>query len=369
MKEDKNYRLLVKRYLSGQISKEELEVFVKLGKEGKLDEHLRASMDEELDKQFVEPDTPLYKHNYFIWAISAALLCLVISITLLQNKATSSSAAPSTVLAEEVLPGSNKAILTLGNGKQITLDSVSDDQLTSISEINSSKTKRGTLVYNEQGSSSTEPIYNTITIPEGGQYHIVLPDGSEVWLNASSSLQYPTFFSKDERRVTLTGEAYFEIAQEVKRPFYVVSVDQQIKVLGTKFNVKAYENEDDIKTSLLEGKVQVVSKMNQVATLAPGQQSKLTRGSRKLQTLPFDMEEAIAWKKGNFLFNETSLVDILSTIARWYAVRVDFSSVPAIHYNGFISRNVTLSKVLTMLEETGNVKFSFKDKTIKVITK
>ena len=267
-------------------------------------------------------------------------------------------------------PAGNKAVLTLANGQKITLDDANNGKIANQHGVTITKTIQGQLTYTFSAKSqSTDneeqvPLYNTISTPRGGKYQIKLPDGSSVWLNAASSLKFPTQFSKAARVVELQGEAYFEIEKSTinkKRQSFEVIVknrsgDQRVEVLGTHFNINAYENELFTRTTLLEGKVQLFNKITNSGTiLLPGQQAISTTRSVKID-YP-DVSEVLSWKNGNFVFNNLSLVEILRQIERWYDVDVDYNRVPNTKYNGFISRDVTLTQVLEMLELTGSLKF------------
>lgn len=363
MKESRHYKTLVERYVKGEISKEELEAFVHLTRAGLLDKQLLTAMDNELQDQF---HAPLKKSSNqfksFLWVAAAAIVLLVIAFFFVPDSGTRQMLKTD---AAAIQPGSNRAILTLASGKQIVLDSTTQNlnQLTNIDPI---KSTNENLVYKKAAAQSKNLIYNTISVPEGGQFHLVLPDGSNVWLNAASTLIFPIAFNDHERRVKLTGEGYFEITPDSKRPFSVETEKQLVNVLGTNFNIAAYPTNDLIKTSLLSGKVEIVSEKNQPVILSPGKQLALNKQTYETKTKSFDTEEIIAWKNGNFLFNETPLADILMAISRWYAVKVNLKDTPPIQYNGFISRNVSLLKVLDMLEKTGDVKFKFENNTIKI---
>lgn len=268
---------------------------------------------------------------------------------------------------EDVKPGGNKALLTLADGSSIVLTDAVDGKLAEQEGVIITKTENGQLTYQfreSQGSKAGIAQFNTIATPKGGQYQVVLPDGTRVWLNAATSIKFPVTFSNlKERKVELSGEAYFEVFKDKKKPFKVSSANQEVEVLGTHFNVNTYKNEAVSKTTLLEGAVQLHSAATDTK-LKPGEQAVLhgtTVDVNKVNT-----EEVIAWKNGNFLFNDESLIAIMKQLERWYDVKVDYSTMPDTHYDGFISKNVNLSEVLRRLEVTGNLKFKIENKTIKV---
>lgn len=258
--------------------------------------------------------------------------------------------------ADDINPGGNKAFLTLGDGKRIDLTSVKNGELAKQSGVKITKTSAGQLVYHAANlSPQTEKVkvYNTIETPNGGQYQIILPDGSKVWLNAASSLRFPASFTRLVNRKVelLSGEAYFEIAKDKKHPFIVKTHNQEVEVLGTHFNISAYEEEHAIRTTLLEGRVKVYA--NGVEKiLKPNQQATL-RGT-KIEIEDVDAAYHIAWKNGYFLFNSESLESIMNTLSRWYNIEVLFKD-PALKtrtFIGTISRFEKITKVLNMLERT-----------------
>jgi len=276
---------------------------------------------------------------------------------------------------DDVLPGGDKAMLELADGSVVILEKVNNGNL---QDQNGTKIIKqdGRLVYNAaQGNPSDKISYNKISTPKGGQYHIILPDGSKVWLNAESALRFPTMFTGNERQVELTGEAYFEVAKlEVPfssaetgkmKPFKVQTNGVNIEVLGTHFNVMAYSNEKSVNTTLLEGSVRVSHlKTNNSQMLKPGQQARI---NESIKIVNVDTEEAIAWKNGFFHFNGADIQTVMGQIERWYNVEVDYEGeITSKHFTGIISREINASKVLDMLELTGGVKFEIKGKRISV---
>nr|WP_255496288.1 FecR family protein [Mucilaginibacter sp. FT3.2] len=263
-------------------------------------------------------------------------------------------------------PGKNKAILTLDNGEKVVLDSARIGTLAKKGNISIKKAKDGQLIYTVEGndnSSAGAVAYNTISTPRGGEYQVILPDGSKVWLNAASSLKFPTAFAANSRNVELTGEAYFEVAKNPSKSFTVNVNTLDVKVLGTHFNINAYSDEDAIKTTLLEGSVQL-SSGNSVSLLKPDQQGIFARN--KIQVIDVDAEKAIAWKKGIFEFNRCSIQDIMKQLSRWYDVEVVYTGkVSNDEFVGKIERSVKLSRVLHILE-LNHVHFKIEDKKIIV---
>ncbi|WP_369013738.1 FecR family protein [Flavobacterium anhuiense] len=273
--------------------------------------------------------------------------------------------------AEEIAPGGNIGILTLSNGKQIILSDISSKDIIAKEdqdEVTIKMDANGVITYviNPDADTSKENgnSFNTLSTPTGGQYNIVLADGTKVFLNAVSSIKYPTQFNGDQRVVELEGEAYFEVAKDKSKPFIVKSDKQTIEVLGTHFNVHAYNNEAAVKTTLLEGSVAVSSK-NQKAILKPGQQSNISDNA-KIAIREVDTEAAIAWKNGRFKFDNADLKSVMKQLERWYGIKVEYrGDVSDVRFNGGTFRKKNLSEVLKVLE-LSNIKFKVEGKTIIV---
>jgi len=271
------------------------------------------------------------------------------------------------VVENDISPGNNKAILTLADGKKIALNEVSNGKLAQQQGIEIIKTEEGQLLYKVKDLSGKEPVYNTIETPRGGQYQVILPDGTRVWLNAATSLKFPASFAGVvSRKVTLEGEAYFEVAKDKKKPFQVQSRNQTIEVLGTHFNVNSYPDETAVKTTLLEGSVAVSSPGNALLTLQPGQQSVLSAAHGSV--VQVQTEDVVAWKNGYFMFNYEPLESIMRKVSRWYNVEVSYTdeSIKSIKFFGTLSRFSKVSDVLRMLELTDEVNFDIKGRTIRV---
>jgi ferric-dicitrate binding protein FerR (iron transport regulator) len=265
----------------------------------------------------------------------------------------------------DIAPGGNKAILTLADGKNIVLDTASNGTLAQQGGIKVIKT--GAQLNYSSGINPAEVLYNTVTTPKGGQYQLTLSDGSRVWLNAASSLHFPTAFSGKERKVELTGEGYFEVAKNKEKPFIVTANNTSIEVLGTHFNVNAYSDENSIKTTLLEGSVKV-SKGNAGTLIVPGEQARVNNFSGDITVKKdVDLDETVAWKNGKFVFQSEDIKSIMRQLERWYDVNVVYSkNVTDEEFIGSISRQVNISEILEMLEKAGSVYFEIKGRTIIV---
>lgn len=271
----------------------------------------------------------------------------------------------------DVAPGGNKAVLILADGSTIVLDSVQNGTLSQQGNTKVLKLDNGELAYSASGNS-TEILYNTVSTPKGGQYNLTLADGSKVWLNAASSLRFPASFSGSERKVELTGEAYFEVAKNPAKPFKVSMIGKgEVEVLGTHFNINSYVEEATINTTLLEGSVKVTGlSANGSRLITHGQQAQLAANGHINVRKQVDIEEVMAWKNGKFQFGESAdIATIMRQIARWYGVEVEYKGTVTEHIGGTISRDVNVSKVFEMLEMTGSVKFQVNGRKVTVMPK
>ncbi|QEM11632.1 FecR family protein [Mucilaginibacter rubeus] len=271
----------------------------------------------------------------------------------------------------KIVPGSNKAILTLAGGKSIVLDSAANGALASNGKCKVNKVGDGKLVYdvlpNATHAGVNAVLYNTLTIPPGGQYQVVLPDGTQVWLNSSSSLSYPTEFTGNSRTVKLTGEAYFEVAKNKDKPFYVEMNNVQVKVLGTHFNISAYADDKDLTTTLLEGSVQI-SKSGSLALLRPGQQAVIGSDGNAIDVSKANISQAMAWKNGYFMFNDDNIVDIMKKVSRWYDADIEYQGNFANQrFGGTFTRSKSITDLLKNLEQISNVHFKITGRRITVM--
>ena len=297
-------------------------------------------------------------------AAMAAMLCaLGLFYYFFKDKKTPEFSAHVTHAAK-IVPGGNKAMLTLGNGKVIVLDSAHNGMLATQGGVHVYKSKNGRLVY-DVSKYNTQPTdeltYNTISTPRGGQYQVVLPDGSKVWLNAQSSLKFPARFTDKQRNVTLQGEAYFEVAKDKMHPFKVSVNNTEVEVLGTHFNIMGYNDEDATTTTLLEGSVKII-KGNTQQLIVPGQQAMV---KQDITVKNVNVNEAVEWKNGNFNFAHEKLQSIMRKIARWYDVDVDYEgkTTPAT-FVGTVPRSQNITEVLKYLELTGLVHFKITERRI-----
>lgn len=274
------------------------------------------------------------------------------------------------VPVNDVAPGGNRALLTLDDGTAIILDSAQNGLLGEQGNTRVKKLDNGLLAYepNTVEEVNEEKIfYNTISTPRGGEYQVTLSDGTKVWLNAASSIRFPTVFKGTDRQVQIKGEVYFEVAKNAAKPFKVNAGRSAIEVLGTHFNVNAYDDEMQVRTSLMEGAVKVTNADNigsQEKVLKPGQQARMNRSGSIHVVNNIDTEEIMAWKNGMFVFKSTDLSVILRQIARWYDVDITYHRNVEKQFTGQITRNSNVSKVLEILELTGEVKFKVEGKKV-----
>lgn len=292
---------------------------------------------------------------------AAVILLIALGVTLTRYRHTSGEQKMAVKSQKDLLPGSNKAILTLADGSKIVLDDTKRGKIASQQNIVITKDESGELVYQvaEAAQHEDQPlvdkvVMNMLATPRGGQYEIILPDGTKVWLNSASSLKYPTAFAGNERRVELTGEAYFEVSKDPGKPFYVKTTTQTVTVLGTHFNINSYADEATTKTTLLEGSVKVISNTSGASVkLKPGEQAVNTINAIDVKENA-DIDEAVAWKNGKFLFRNTDLHTIMRQLSRWYDVDVEYQgNVVQKHYRGRISRNVPVSEIFQILKTSG----------------
>ncbi len=302
------------------------------------------------------------------WAIAALFIGGLVAVWLL-SRTPAAQPAVARLQSRDRAPGRNIAVLTLADGSRITLDSTHNGVLAQQGNSRVTKLKDGNLIYKTLDEKPAAVVFNTLSTPRGGQYRLLLPDGSQAWLNAASSITYPTAFMGGERKVSVTGEVYLEIEKNPAMPFRVkvatASGQEEVEVLGTHFNVKAYGDEAVVMTTLLEGSVRLVSKGG-VEMLQPGQQGQLRSDGRLYLVDHVDIDEVMAWKNGLFHFEDADISEVMRQIARWYDVEVVFEGkVPVEKFDGEIPRNSNLTEVLKILQ-LSNVHFKIEDKKVTV---
>jgi len=308
------------------------------------------------------------RFNYKKYAIAAAAATIIFCAGLFyfNGKKERGKPAMDTVAATDIAPGKFGATLTLANGKQIRLNDATNGQIAKEAGVAITKSAAGKLTYKIDGSMAETNRPHILATSRGETYEIELPDGSHVWLNSASSITYFTALSKDgKRKVKLSGEAYFQVAEDKRHPFIVQSGVQEVEVLGTHFNINAYSDEPSIATTLAEGSVKVtVGDVKKI--LKPGEQAQNKGGSITIR--PVDPETVVDWKNGEFYVNHINLKVAMRKIARWYDMEVIYNStVPdEMQIGGWVSRNEKLSSVLKSIESAGIVHFEVEGRTIYV---
>lgn len=298
------------------------------------------------------------------WWAAAAILVLAIGAGYLvfQKKSERPGNQPVAATRKAILPGHNGAVLHLGNGAVIALDSAGNGTIALQSGVEILK-EGGQIQYKGKSKSIT---YNDISTNNGMQWKMVLPDGTKVWLNAASSLHYPVYFNDSDRIVTLSGEAYFEVAHDPKRPFHVQVGNMDVRVLGTHFNVNAYPDEKVVRTTLLEGAVQV-RQGNYSKRIIPGWQAVSSREMPGIDAKAVDVEQAVAWKNGFFQFKQTDIHELMRQISRWYDLEISYASKTSNDlFSGTIPRSVPLTELLTLLRKS-NIHFKLEGNTLTVL--
>jgi transmembrane sensor len=297
------------------------------------------------------------------WLIAASLLIIVGAGTwfILRNETMEKPGIAVSVPFDKP-PGKETAVLTIDGGKSIDLTNSQEGLLPGA--VDKVHIKNGLLVYDSTAKGDKLPVYHQLTTPRGGQYRLQLPDGTLVWLNAASSLRYPDHFAGAQREVELQGEAYFEVAHNAKQPFIVAAGGSMVEVLGTHFNVKAYGEETSIRTTLLQGAVRL-KKGKTLQLLKPGEAGIVDRNSDAIVVMPAERGEAIGWTEGKFIFAGDTEEEIVRQLSRWYGVDMELKEHWGYHFHAAIPRNLSLRKVLQLLEATNNI--HFKEEGQKII--
>ena len=324
-------------------------------------------------RKIVEPVNRRARRRQFILLSRyAAVIVVIVVVGIIWGVRGRVDHAVPVIQVQEITPGEMKAKLILATGENVLLDTlflrrtVMQEAGVTIQKAN------GVLTYEHSGKEdvhSVEVVYNTLEVPRGGEYDVVLEDGTRVWLNADSRLKYPVVFPGNERRVILEGEAYFEVAKDTNRPFWVETGVQSLRVLGTAFNVYAYPDEADIYTTLVHGSVAVsVEKQGNEQILVPGEQAvcHVDRGNFTVKKV--DVQQVAAWKKGVFVFENQNLEQIMLKLARWYNVMVFFQNegAKAIEFKGNLPKYSNFKSILQVIEKSSNVKFDVQGQTVVV---
>lgn len=364
---------IVRKYLNGSASEKErafLEAFYQNHDRehdvlDQYSEHDRAALGAEMEDNILHRISANREKKFrlFAWpklAVAAAVVFLALGTLFFLRHKPDTTPPHISQKPTDFAPGGERAMLTLADGSTIVLDSAAQGRIASQGNATILKNGEGELAYQVGENGKAETGTNTISTPAGGQYSVKLPDGSQVWLNARSSITFPAAFAGKDRRVKVQGEVYFEISKDKGKPF-VVDVDgrQQVIVTGTHFNVNAYTNEPEIRTTLLEGAVSVAETNagSESLQLVPGEQASLHRNGQaggRFRKATVDVNETVAWKNGLFQFRETSLAAIMRDIERWYNVEVAYpEGIPQKRFSGKLRRNSKASEILEILKFAG----------------
>lgn len=381
------FHFLLHRFRLGRLTTEEREEFFEAIASGKFrsemeedfsellkDEQVHAAWSPELESQTwhhinaeMMVQAPVRKLSWW-WAAASVFLLIGIGGYFYFRPGGATQILPAArvenpAFKNDVLPGTNKAMLTLSNGKAIVLDSANNGLLAQ-QGMASVQNANGSLLYQAvTAAESNTLIYNSLTTAKGQQYPLTLSDGTKVWLNAGSSIRFPVIFAAGERKVEITGEAYFEVTHNASRPFHVMANGQDITDLGTRFNVNAYTNEGPMRITLLEGAVAINNKI-----LKPGQQAE-TRAPGETKIIDHaDLEGAVAWKNGQFHFRKTDISTLMRQLERWYDIQIIYEGpVSAERFTGDIPRYATLTEMLSILEMTNHVHFKLEGKKLTIL--
>ncbi|MFX1708551.1 FecR domain-containing protein [Chitinophaga sp. CC14] len=322
----------------------------------------------------ITPPVPVRKektHRWLPYQVAAAVAFLLLAgggWRWYSRSSSTSQVAQHTVapaLANDAAPAGKKAILILANGASVTLDSVASGLLTRQGQTQIIQSAGGSLLYSSAAGASAEPLYNSIITPRGGQYQVTLSDGTKVWLNAASTLRFPAAFTGTQRQVTLTGEAYFEVAKNADKPFLVTVNNLRVTVLGTSFNIMAYEDEAAVNTTLLDGAVKV-TEGNNATLLQPGEQAQVVSQGNIRVVKHADLNAVMAWKNRLFWFEQDDIHTVMRQLSREYNIAVEIRGNIQRHFTGSIPRDVNVSTVLEVLEKTGGVHFTMNNGKIIV---
>lgn len=377
------YKHLTDLYAANKCTPAEMKELFTYLQNSEADRALLQKIKEEFDASFsqnliIEPEQssvnikapviPFYKTAWFRASVAA---CFILSFTLVYNYFSGHTKIKKELASQMIMPlqpGGNQATVTLSNGKVIVLDSNFSGNIPLTSSAIAQK-QLGKIDFSKLSESNEETtLFTTVQTPPGGQFNIVLPDGSEVWLNAASSITFPLKFGGNNRKVSMTGELYFEVAKNKAKPFLVSLPKQnEVEVTGTHFNIMAYSNEAEQRTTLLEGSINLHSG-RKVYPLSPGQQLLTNAAGENTIRNKVNTEQVIAWKNGLFDFDNVTLPEIMRQLERWYQTDVVFQEATATgHYIGSIRRSSSIKEVLKMLELAGEVKFKISGQNIIVM--
>lgn len=342
--------------------------------------HTENEVEDDVQLPPPAPRIPFLKTTWFRYA-AAIIITLGVGATaylLTTNKKIEQTlASGNKQLQTDILPGGDKATLTLADGSKIILDNAANGNLANQGGVQVVKLASGQIAYDLKGLATKDAMWNTMSTPRGGQYQVTLPDGTKAWLNAASSITFPTAFIGNERKVKIDGEIYFEVVSDKQKPFVVdIHGESLVQVLGTSFNINSYENEGNIKTSLVEGSVKVIKEDHDVV-LRPGYQAVVVSSNRQpnipgtsieqaIAVTSANLDQALAWKEGLFNFNDADLKTVMRQLERWYDIKVQYKGAPSnVIFKGKMYRDVNLSFVMSTLKDFG-VKLELEGKNLVI---
>ncbi|GGH09487.1 FecR family protein [Mucilaginibacter phyllosphaerae] len=383
-------KTLFEKYTAGTASPEEVTQLFKLIATGQHDKEIKDVLLDELQATELKDDYDTkrwdrvlnqVKTENAIWEIKdephksnfikrigiAASIAACLGIGLYFYQYSVKPAAKDQTAQNDLAPGRNTATLTLANGRKIVLTDTTKGTVAEEVGVKITKAANGQLIYEVKDYKKDYNKFNTLTTAKGETYQVRLPDGTEVWLNSASALKYPaSFAAASQRRVTLTGEAYFQVAKDKLHPFIVKTAQQEVQVLGTHFNINAYPDESATKTTLLEGSVRVTGLRHEDKMLKPGEQAVLM--GNNIAVNDADTEEAVAWKNNEFMFGRDDFRTTMRKVARWYNIEVIYEpSAPVnLQLGGFSSRERNISTILKMMAKTGEVHFRVEGRKVYV---
>lgn len=378
---------LYEKYMSGQCTADEKKLLdayrdeMTLAEDGWEDDvvkedDVRTRIWQRLNDSRKVVQLPQRKIAKYRWLQVAAVLAAVLfaGIFFIQRKKNhETDTVKLTNKVAPILPGGNKAYLTLANGSRIVLDDAQTGKLATRPGVTVSKTGNGMLVYhfsnsNNNMGAATTPEFNTITTPRGGQYQVVLEDGTRVWLNAASSIKFPQAFTGTTREVELTGEAYFEVAKNKAKPFIVEVNGTKVQVFGTHFNINAYGDNNDVTTTLLEGSVRMSSGSSAVM-LMPGQQGDAALNGAAIKVSQADIQQTMAWKNGLFIFRDLNITEVMKQVGRWYDVDVEYrdDEVKNNEFGGTISKYKNINELLDVMVLTRSIHYKIEGRRVIIM--
>ncbi|EEI89845.1 sigma factor regulatory protein, FecR/PupR family [Sphingobacterium spiritivorum ATCC 33300] len=375
------YIQLYEKYTNGNCSKEELQQLEAYKDDfqcvetpwdrdsmGESDEVRKRIYDKLFYKINESPISKQRSYSWLKWGAVAATLMVFMGLVWIIKRNQVVEPPEQSIIGNLIKPGSDKAILILEDGSQLDLEKIKSGAIHNNGKYIAEKIKGGQLAYKDEDVKTVSDVgYHILQTPKGGQFQLRLPDGTIAWLNASSSIKYPTAFVGAERRVEISGEVYFDVKKKNGKHFVVKTDDQEITVLGTRFNVFAYPEEPFVQTSLIEGKVQLNTKDHQLM-LKPGLSSVYNKATEKVRTRSFDPDEVLAWQRGYFNFNAEHIESVMRKISRWYDVEIVYQGdMKGKFFSGTLSRSSNVQDLLDVMALTETVKFKIVERRIYVM--